>query len=307
MNGRHDLSGEYAAALRSYVSAKTELDLARAHELGREALSHRLGVLEVAALHFSALNEALTGPLGDEQRASILDAAGQFFIEILAPFEMAHQGAWNTSATLPRLDQILEAQARRIASVLHDDAGQLLTSVHLALADMARRVPSDHRQEIQAVRALLDQIEARLRDLAHEIRPPVLDDLGLMPALQFLAESVSRRWGVSVGVEVDTPRKIPATVETSLYRITQEALTNTGRHARATRADVSIRQTPTQIVCSIRDDGIGLDATARGAKPPRGLGLREIEARVAGLGGVLSLGANVPSGTALIVEIPLER
>jgi signal transduction histidine kinase len=293
--------------LRSYLSAKTELDLTRAHELGRQAISDRLGVLEIAAIHFQALTEVLAGPLCDEERARILDGAAQFFMEILAPFEMA-QGSWGTSVMLHRLDEMLEAQANRIASVLHDDAAQLLTSVHLALADVARRVPSDRRREIQAVRTLLDQIEARLRHLAYELRPPILDDLGLIPALEFLAESVSRRWGFSVSVDAATESKIPATVETSLYRIAQVALTNAGRHARARQVDVSIRQAPTGIICSIRDDGIGLDATAPGTeKPPRGLGLREIEARVAGLGGVLRLGSNVPCGTALTVEIPLGR
>ena len=308
MGDRRELPGKYAAALYAYLWESTELTLTRAHELGRQALTDGLGVLDVASIHSGVLTDALAGPLRAEDPAPILEAAGRFFIEMLAPFEMAHRGFWEINIAIDRLDQTLEAQARRIASALHDEAAQLLASVHLALAELARKVPPDRGREIQAVRGLLDQIEARLRHLAYELRPPILDDRGLVPALEFLADRVSRRWGVSVTIDAATRGRIPADIETSLYRIAQEALTNVGRHANATRVDVSIRQTARQIVCSIRDDGIGLTATARQPyAQTRGLGLREIEERVVGLGGILRFGANVPSGTDLTVEIPLER
>jgi signal transduction histidine kinase len=307
MCNRHELFSEYAAALRYYLSQRTELGLARAHELGREALDRRSGLIEISAIHARALVEALTEPLADEERARILDGAEQFLIETLAPFEMAQRGFWDVNIARQHLDDLLEGQAKRIASALHRDAAQLLASVHLALADVACRLPTDRRQEIQAARGLLDQIEARLRHLAYEIGPPILDETGLVPALERLAESVSKRWGLSVRVQADAHGKIPPTIQISLYRIAQEALTNAGRHAKAHQADVSICQGARRIVCSIRDDGIGLEATALGsAKPAAGLGLREIHERVTGLGGVLRLGSNVPRGTELIVEIPLE-
>jgi len=305
---RRDLAETYPLTLQQYLSDPAEAALARAHELGRRALTDGLGVLEMATVHSAALAAALKRTGADDQQARILDGAEKFFVEALSPFEMAHRGFWEANLTLHRLNEVLEGQAKRIASALHDDAAQLLASVHLVLADVAFGVPPEAAKEIQAARDLLDQIEERLRHLAHELRPPILDDLGLVPALEFLASSMSKRWGVSVSVEASIDGKLPATVETCLYRISQEALTNVGRHAKAKRAQVALYQAAHQIVCSIRDDGVGFDATTlTRAKGSRGLGLREIRERVAGLGGVLRLGSAIPSGSDLTVEIPLER
>jgi signal transduction histidine kinase len=305
---RRGLAEKYAATLQLYLSGPAEPALASAHELGRQALTDGLGVLEMVTAHSGALAAELKKSPANEERARILDAAEKVFVETLSPFEMAHRAFWDANAALQRLNEVLEGQAKRIASALHDDAAQLLASVHLALADLAIRLPPETAQEIRAARSLLDQVEERLRHLAHELRPSILDDLGLIPALEFLADSASKRWGLSVTVRASIESKLPTTVETSLYRIAQEALTNVGRHAWANRAEVSLHRTTDQVVCSIRDDGVGIDPTALAPeKSSRGLGLREIQERVAGLGGVLRLGSNNPHGGDLTVEIPLER
>jgi signal transduction histidine kinase len=302
------LADGYALALQHYLSAREEPALARAHELGRKALTDGLGVLEMATVHSRALAAVLKGPLADGERAQVLDALETFLVEALSPFEMAHRGFWDANVVLHRLNDVLEGQAKRIASALHDEAAQLLASVHLALADVANKLPSDSAKEIEAARRLLDQIEERLRNLAHELRPPILDDLGLVPALEFLADGVSKRWGLHVSVQASIDRELPATVETTLYRITREALTNVAKHAKATHAQVSVQQAAHHLACSIRDDGIGFDASAAApAKGSRGLGLVEIQERVAALGGIFRLGSNIPRGTDLTVEIPLER
>jgi signal transduction histidine kinase len=237
----------------------------------------------------------------------VLEALERFFIEALSPFEMTHRGFWEANLVLHRLNDVLEGQVKRIASQLHDEAAQLLASVHFALADVASHLPTDRANQIQAVRGLLDQIEQRLRNLAHELRPPILEDLGLVPALEFLADTVSKRWGLPVTVWASIERNLPPTVESTIYRITQEALTNVAKHAKATYAHVSLQQNAHQVACSIRDDGMGFSATALApGKGSRGLGLVEIQERVAALGGVLRLGSNSPRGTDLTVEIPLE-
>jgi signal transduction histidine kinase len=208
---------------------------------------------------------------------------------------------------LQRLNDVLEGQAKRIASQLHDDSSQLLATVHFALADVAGRLPKDRADEIQAARDLLVQIEHRLRNLAHELRPPILDDLGLVPALEFLADMIGKRWGLPVAVQASLDRGLSATVEATLYRITQEALTNVAKHANATRAEVSVQQGVHCVACSIRDDGVGMDeAVLVPGAGFRGIGLFEIQERVAALGGILHLRANPPHGTDLTVEIPLE-
>jgi signal transduction histidine kinase len=179
--------------------------------------------------------------------------------------------------------------------------------VHFTLADLARRLPEDGASQINAARGLLNEIEKSLRNLAHELRPPILDDLGLVPALEFLADTVAKRYGLPVGVKASLEHGLPATVEAILYRITQEALTNVARHAQATRATVDVQQAAHSVTCSIRDDGIGVDAAAVApGQGGRGLGLVEIHERVAALGGIVRLGANTPRGTDLTVEIPLE-
>jgi signal transduction histidine kinase len=110
-----------------------------------------------------------------------------------------------------------------------------------------------------------------------------------------------------VAVHASLQRELSATVEATLYRITQEALTNAAKHAKASRAEVRLQQGAHCVTCSIRDDGVGVDAAvlARGGGV-RGIGLFEIQERVAALGGILHLRANSPRGTDLTVEIPLE-
>jgi len=131
-----------------------------------------------------------------------------------------------------------------------------------------------------------------------------------VPALEFLADSVSKRWGLAVNVNASIDGHVPATVETTMYRIVSEALINVVRHARATHADVVLRKEAHRVICSVRDNGIGLDASVAEKGKTRGrqgLGLVEIQERTAALGGVLRLVPNIERGTDLTVEIPLER
>jgi signal transduction histidine kinase len=201
---------------------------------------------------------------------------------------------------------VLEGR-KRIAYALHDEASQVVATMHLALADAASRPHHEVPGAIQRARAMLDDIGDRLRNLSHELRPPILDDLGLVPALEFLADGVSKRWGLPVTVEATTGRSLPAMVEATLYRVTQEALTNVARHARATRAkSPGAYASP----CDARSETTMSDSrrTSAGAKP-KGLGLAALEERVAARGGIVSLRHNdsVSHGTELTVEIPLER
>jgi len=300
----HELAHDYLLGLQHYLRESEEPALARAHELGRKALTDGLGVVDMATIHSQAMSAAVNGAAIDGERTRIFEGLEKYFVEALAPFEMAHRGFWEANVVLHRLNDVLEGQVKRIACALHDEAAQLLASVHLALADLANRLPAEQAQELQNARSLLDGIEQRLRNLAHELRPPILDDLGLVPALEFLGEGVSKRWGFRVTVQASIDQHAPHIVETTLYRITQEALTNVAKHAQATHAHVSLRQMAHQIVCSIRDDGVGLDATALAPGKSRGMGLLEIQERAAALGGHLRVGRNEPRGTDLTIEIP---
>ena len=208
---------------------------------------------------------------------------------------------------LRRLNERLEEEARRIAHALHDEAGQLLASVHLALEEVARELPAPAAERFRAVRPLLDVIEEQLRRLSHELRPTVLDDLGLVPALEFLAGGVSKRAGIAVTVEGSTGGRLRPGIETALYRIAQEALTNVTKHARATCASIRLGRQGELLRCSVRDDGIGFDLPSLQARRgAQGLGLIGIRERVGALGGSLEISSAPGQGTDLAITIPLD-
>jgi signal transduction histidine kinase len=208
---------------------------------------------------------------------------------------------------LRALNQRLEEEARRIAHALHDEAGQLLVSVYLALDTLIAQLPPDARERLTEIRALLEQVEAQLRRLSHELRPTILDDLGLKPAIEFLADGISKRTGRSVVVIASISGRLPSLVEIALYRVVQEALTNVIKHAQATQTIVHLVHHPEALVCSIADNGRGFDARARPAYiRSEGLGLIGMRERAASLGGKFSIESSPGRGTTLKIVVPLK-
>jgi signal transduction histidine kinase len=206
--------------------------------------------------------------------------------------------------------QLLEAQEaerRRIAHELHDEAGQLLASVHLALETTVIGLPPHFREGFHQVRSQLNAMETTLRRLAHELRPTILDDLGLLPALQFLTQGVAARTGLCIHVDsVLTGRLAPA-VETALYRIMQEGLTNITKHAAATNVDLQLWRDDGRVHGLLRDDGVGFAAEqVVGQTGPRGLGLLGIQERLAALGGTLQIASAPEQGTTLQITLPVD-
>lgn len=302
-----EMKAEYRSALGEYLTNPGEAALQRAYELGRSALDIGLGVVEMATLHQEALAEALSGPRTSQERERMVQLAGSFFVESLGSFEMTHRGYREATTALLRLNERLEEEAKRIAHALHDEAGQFLACVHIALEEIARDLAPPARERLREVRKLLDQIEEQLRRLSHELRPTILDDLGLIPALEFLAEGVSKRVGLPVSVEGPRDGRFPFTIETALYRIVQEALTNVTKHAQATCVDVHIWRAPEMIHCSVKDNGSGFDVSSVIArKGMGGLGLIGIRERLEVLGGKLEIASELGQGTELSVTIPLE-
>jgi signal transduction histidine kinase len=295
----------YRAALVAYLDAPGELARLAGYDLGRRALIEGFGVLEMAMMHSRALTEIMQRAVDDEERERLIDEQTSFLAEALSPFEMAHRAFQDANTMLRRLNDVLEGQAKRIAYALHNEAGQLLASVHLALAEAGRDLPAENSQSLEQVRSLLSEIEQRLRNLSHELRPTVLDDLGLPAALELASESVKQRFGLPVTVHVSIDDDLPASIENTIYRIVQEALNNAGKHAEATCAAIEVRQVNRRIFCSVRDNGIGIDDTAA-LRKRRGLGLTEIRERIEALGGVVHLRLNEEKGTDLTFEIPLD-
>jgi two-component system, NarL family, sensor histidine kinase UhpB len=202
-----------------------------------------------------------------------------------------------------------EEEAKRIAHQLHDEAGQITASIHLALAEIGRELPEPGRERLRQVTTYLDEIEDRLRRLSHELRPTILDDLGLQPALEFLAEGFSARTGIPIRVEGKTDGRVDPMVETAIYRIVQEALTNIARHSSARDASIRLRHAPERLRCTIRDDGVGFAANRlrRGGGGSRGLGLLGVRERLDALGGRVRIRSTPGAGTELSVVVPLPR
>ena len=161
------------------------------------------------------------------------------------------------------------------------------------------------RLRLEKVRAPLDEIEKHLRRLSHELRPTVLDDLGLVPALEFLAQGVSARNGVAIKVE--GPRKrLPSPIEIALYRVAQEALRNATKHSRAKRVDIRLEVESNEVSCSIRDDGRGFDVAAvLDRRGDRGLGLIGMRERLNAVGGQFNINSAPGRGTEIRVAVPL--
>jgi signal transduction histidine kinase len=299
------LQDRYDRGLQEHVAAPSELTLHRAYEVGRWALAEGLGILSVAAAHYRAA-AALPGPATvDEGRiAGLLET---FLVECLSPFEMAHRGAGEANAALRHLNARLEEEARRIAHALHDEAGQLLAKVYLAVAEIGQDLEPAAHERLSGINAILDQIDERLRRLAHELRPPMLDELGIIPAIEFLVEGVSKRAGLPIHVAgTSGRRRLSPPVEIALYRIVQEALNNVIKHARASRAHVEFAWREGMVQCAVRDDGIGFEV-ASAERRALGLGLIGMRERLEALGGEMVIRSVPGQGTVMTATIPLER
>ena len=198
-----------------------------------------------------------------------------------------------------------EAERARLARELHDETGQALTSILLGLKSLEERVESaDGGAAFAELRDLVVATLHDVRRLAVELRPAVLDDFGLVPALERLRDSISEQCQIAVEVQSDLDgQRLPAEIETALYRIVQESLTNVVKHADASRVTVWLRRpSDRNVELVIHDDGAGFDPNE---VRDGGLGLVGMRERVALLGGRMSVESSEGAGTMLTAEVPL--
>lgn len=298
----------YTRALYDYLSGSGEEALHRAYELARKAIADGMGLLEMATVHHEAILRVMPRPLTADERARTIKGLETFFIESLSPFEMTHRAFRESNTALRRINEALEEEAKRIAHALHDEAGQLLASVYISLDDLARESPEPTHGKLMDMRELLDKIHEQIRQLSHELRPTLLDDLGLVPALEFLAQGITKRSGIPISVDSsrDGGRFSPV-VETALYRVVREALNNITKHSKATKAQVEIECETGKVKCTVRDNGVGFEVkevmTRTGEK---GFGLIGIRERLEGLNGTLQINSSPGFGTELVITLPAE-
>jgi PAS domain S-box-containing protein len=211
---------------------------------------------------------------------------------------------------LGRLVTAHEDERRRVARELHDSVGQLLTALTLAVkaAREAAPLPPASEARLGEVEQVAHELGQAVRDLAVRLRPPVLDDLGLDAAL---AQHL-RNWSAGVGIAVDyqpsgiEAQRLPPEVETAIYRIVQEALTNVARHARARQVSVVVARHAGHVAAVVEDDGVGFDPeTAKGQPCGKRLGLVGMQERAALAGGTLDLESRPGCGTTVIARFPI--
>jgi signal transduction histidine kinase len=204
---------------------------------------------------------------------------------------------------LTRVVAAQEVERRRLARELHDGTGQALTSILLGLSAVEHADSLESaRRAVAPLRQLVVETLQDVRSLAVELRPKALDDFGLGPALRRLGESVRETNGLDVQVEARLgASRLPADVETAVYRIAQEALSNVLRHAAAERVSIVATRRERSVSLVIEDDGQGFDIGA----PAEGMGLVGMRERVNLLDGVLGLESTVGEGTTIVVDLPL--
>ncbi|MGD2144524.1 MAG: sensor histidine kinase [Anaerolineae bacterium] len=212
---------------------------------------------------------------------------------------------------LHRTVRAQEEERRHIARELHDETAQALTALSLGLAEVEQAVGEDTMaasSRLAALRELVDDIMRKVNQLTTRLRPTMLDDLGLIPALITYADTLGRHLPFTVDVEVTGDRRrLPSELETTLYRIVQESLTNVARHAQAEHAWVHLDLGPREATLAVYDDGIGMsadrveEATAQG----EGWGLAGLHERAALLGGDVRIRSEPGAGTQIEARIPI--
>ncbi len=208
------------------------------------------------------------------------------------------------SLALDHLERTREQERTRIARELHDELGQELTAMHLALALAQQRFakdPQSIKSNLTELEALLKRTHQTTRNLVTELRPPMLAEMGLPAALDWLARQTDRA-GVSCDVVSDGADGLPMEAAAVTFRIVQEALTNVVRHAHASRAEVEVTTRDGQLSITVSDDGIGPPS---GKQRRNGFGLLGIGERVSALAGRLELRPRVGGGTTLAALLPL--
>jgi signal transduction histidine kinase len=206
-----------------------------------------------------------------------------------------------------RLVAAQEDERRSISRELHDEVGQALTGMRVEMANLSTLMRAGDANAVAAktdeIKQMVEDSLGVVRNMALLLRPSMLDDLGLVPALEWQAREVSKRSGVRVNVEAgQVSEDLPEEHKTCIYRVVQEALHNCIRHAGARSVTVTVRQSPDELSLSVEDDGKGFDV-----RRERGLGLIGIEERVANLGGNFAVESAPGRGSRLRISLPLKE
>jgi len=204
------------------------------------------------------------------------------------------------------LQTVREEEKARIARELHDELGQALTGLKMDVADILTRLKPEQTHAIAragAMKSLIETTVASVRRIATDLRPLMLDDLGLVPTIEWLGHDFSQRTGIHVGLQIpESDLHAEPNLATAIFRVLQESLTNVARHAGASRVDVTLSWTDADIQLRVRDNGKGMGVETVGGV--RTLGLLGMRERARMLGGELIVDSLPGAGTAITLIVP---
>ena len=220
--------------------------------------------------------------------------------------EQLRESRQQLRALAARLQKVREEERTGIAREIHDELGQALTGLKLDIAWMKQRLPRDHEVLAQCASIIhrIDGTLSAVRRIATELRPSVLDQLGLAAAIEWQGQEFAGRTGIEVIMEVcPDGALIPDDLGSSAFRILQESLTNVARHAKAARVTIRLEQTPALLMLEVTDDGVGIQPVRLTGSSSLGLiGMRE---RAEACGGELSIVGQPGRGTTVSLRVPL--
>ena len=219
-------------------------------------------------------------------------------------FDQVRNGREQLQALSRRLVEVQENEHRAIARELHDEVGQALASLKIGLnrVEYDNSDPAEVIASSRELKQMADEVLENIHRLAVDLRPPSLDRLGLVPALHQYAERMIAQHGLAVHFETaGSIERFPDEMETAIYRIVQEFMTNVALHAQATRADILLQHYENRIIVVIEDDGVGFDPLS---PHENRLGLLGMQERAIMLGGKLTIESSPAEGTSIILEVP---
>lgn len=282
------LAGIVAAMLLTWLLTRPILDLvATTKEIGR-------GNLQARAPHWA-----------DDEIGILADAFNQMVIDLDASRCAVAEKERARFLLLKKLISAQEEERKRIARELHDGVGQMLTSLMVGMRTMQRSDDAVlHQERIEELCAMVGETLEQVRVLSRELRPSLLDDLGLVAALErYVGEFTRAHAEVSVDLHCDLPDRLPSTIETALYRIVQEAMTNAARHGKASAISVLVSRRANSVQAIVEDNGGGFNVEAV-RRQQSSVGIFGMSERAELLGGALDIESG-PEGTTVYVEIPL--
>lgn len=208
-----------------------------------------------------------------------------------------------------QMHEVREAERMRIARELHDELAQWLTALRMDVSWLAGRLPREDdkvREKVERMKGLVDSTVTSVRRIAHDLRPAMLDDLGLVPAIEHLLHEFSQRTGMVVELDANADEvEFREPLCTAVYRMVQEGLTNVARHARATEVRVAIGVEGDELIVSVRDNGIGIGAAQLNSG--KSFGILGIKERARTLGGAADIYSPREGGATVEIKVPVTQ